>query len=103
MKRGLVFGAAALATGLGAAGTVFCYNLWSFCCGRCTTSTLMTLGPFGTGLIGLSLAAGGLLLALKLRTRRRISRLRCGCGVLLVPEWRYCPDCGCSRQPGRQG
>ncbi len=97
MKRQAIFGAATLLVGLGAAGTVLCYNFWSYCCGRCTTSTFMTLGPFGSGLLGLILAAGGLLVLLKARTRQRQNRLRCRCGVLLVPEWRFCPECGGAR------
>ncbi len=97
MKRGLwtstgaVFG---VATAMG----VFAYNYWMYCCGRCTVSSLLTLGPFGLLLLGCTVAGMGLLAAMRYFRSRRYAKDTCACGILLVRSWRYCPSCGARRQ-----
>ncbi len=99
--RRRVFGTAALLLGLAVFVAVLGYNLWSYCCGRCSAQTFVTLGPFGLGLLGVALVAGLLLAVLKVRRQGRMAQLRCRCGTWLVPEWLFCPDCGASRAQPR--
>jgi len=96
MRRRILAGSAVLLLGA-AVMSVFCYNTWSLCCGRCTATTFLTLGPFGRGLLVLNLLAALLLLFLK-RRRRGLPR-RCRCGVAAATAWTFCPDCGRALTP----
>lgn len=93
MLRRLLAGSAALLPVGATLAAVFCYNFWSWCCGRCTAATFLNVGPFGLVLLGLNLLAACLLLLLR---RRRLARRRgqCRCGTPLSPEWAFCPVCG---------
>lgn len=93
MTRRWLAGSAALLL-CGSFFAVFCYNTWSLCCGRCTAATFLNPGPFGLLLLALNLLAFVILVALKLRRRRFLSRQRCLCGAPLGPQWSYCPVCG---------
>jgi len=75
---------------------VLCYNTWSYCCGRCTLGTFLTLGPFSALLLALILVAA-LVLAVLRRRRRLLGRDRCACGAALDRLWRWCPACGARR------
>lgn len=94
MKRRLLAGSAALLLGGGTVLAVFCYNTWSWCCGRCTFGTFLTLGPFGTALLGLIVLAALLLIFLKFSRRQRLAACRCRCGAPLASDWLFCPLCG---------
>lgn len=94
MKRRLLAGSAALFLVGGTFLAVFCYNTWSWCCGRCTAGTFLTFGPFGLALLALNLLAVLLLVGLKLHRRLSLTRCRCRCGAVLAAGWLYCPDCG---------
>jgi len=94
MRRRLLAGSAALLLAGGTIIAVFCYNTWSWCCGRCTAATFITLGPFGLVLLALNLLALSLLVGLRLHRRRSLARFRCLCGGPLAAEWSFCPGCG---------
>jgi len=94
MKRRILTGSAALLIVGATALTVFVYNTWSYCCGRCTVGTFLTLGPFELALLALNALAAVLLLALRVRRRTRRSRDRCRCGVPVAGDWAFCPACG---------
>jgi hypothetical protein len=94
MKQRLLAGSAAMLLAGGALLAVFFYNAWSWCCGRCTATTFLTLGPFGLTLLGLNLLAVFLLVGLKLHRRHALSRAHCRCGTILTAQWLYCPGCG---------
>ncbi len=77
-------------TGLG----LICYNYWSYSCGRCTVDSLWAISfPAGI-LIGINLLALTILFFVRVRQRRRLDPLQCGCGSRLHPDWQFCPDCG---------
>lgn len=94
MKRHILTGSAALLLIGGTLLAVLGYNYWSYCCGRCTASTFLTLGPFGLALLGLNAVAAVALVVLKLRRRLRLSGTRCRCGTVLAEGWGFCPGCG---------
>ena len=73
---------------------VFAYNTWSYCCGRCSAGTFMTLGPVGMGLLGANLLAFAVLVWLRLRRRGSPPHDLCSCGTILAADWHFCPDCG---------
>lgn len=73
---------------------IFAYNLWSYCCGRCTARAFFTVGPPGAILMGLAGVAGLLLVCLKASRRTALDRLQCSCGQHLGRGWRCCPQCG---------
>jgi hypothetical protein len=96
MKRRFLSGSAALLLAGGTVLAVFFYNAWSFCCGRCTAATFLTLGPFGLALLALNLLAVFILVGLMLHRRLTLARCRCRCGITLASGWLFCPDCGCA-------
>jgi hypothetical protein len=79
-----------------AIATIFAYNLWSYCCGRCTARAFFTIGAPGGILMALSGAAALFLLHLRWRRRSYLARLRCSCGQQLGARWTFCPQCGAS-------
>lgn len=93
MKRRILTGSTALLLIGLTVLSVFCYNYWSYCCGRCTASTFLTLGPFGLTLLGLDVLAGAVLSILKIR-RLKLPETRCRCGTNFSAGWSFCPDCG---------
>ncbi|MEJ2699723.1 MAG: hypothetical protein P8Z70_08705 [Desulfuromonadales bacterium] len=94
MRRNLTRLAVILGWGAGVFLAVFGYNLWSYCCGRCTFRTLLTPGLPGYGLLALIAAAAATLAVLKVRRRRTAAHFRCGCGLGLKEGWLFCPGCG---------
>ncbi|ALC16073.1 hypothetical protein DSOUD_1292 [Desulfuromonas soudanensis] len=95
MRKGLFTGPPPALLIAGTLLSVICYNYWSYCCGRCTLGTFVTLGPFGLLLLGLTLV--GALVLLVLRHRRRPGRPGCTCGSALASDWKFCPTCGAPR------
>ncbi len=83
--------------GTGIILTVFYYNVWSYCCGRCSGQTLLSLGIPGYTLLGLIAAALALWGGLKIHRSRRMGLILCNCGAMLQENWRFCPDCGSRR------
>jgi hypothetical protein len=75
---------------------IFAYNLWSYCCGRCTARAFFTIGIPGGILMGLTGAAAVLLIVLQTRRRAFLARFRCACGNHLDSTWLFCPRCGTS-------
>lgn len=73
------------------------YNYWSWCCGRCTAATFLTLGPFGGILVVLVVLGAVTFLVLRARRLARAARARCRCGTILAAGWRFCPRCGHER------
>jgi len=96
MRRRVLAGSAVLLLGT-TVMAVFCYNTWSLCCGRCTATTLLTLGPFGRGLLFFNLCVALLLLVLERRGRGQ--HRRCRCGAVAASAWAYCPACGSALAP----
>lgn len=94
MKRSLLSPPAAFVLVLGTALAVLIYNAWSYCCGRCTPQTFLTLGPTGFALGGANLLALAALAVLRRRRRIDARRHRCRCGASLLCGWLFCPDCG---------
>jgi hypothetical protein len=94
MKRLILSPPAALILLLGTALTVLLYNMWSYCCGRCSLLTFFILGPAGFALAGANILAFGTLLHLRRRRRSTTKNCRCGCGIRLARGWMYCPECG---------
>ncbi|WP_432821081.1 hypothetical protein [Trichloromonas sp.] len=94
MKRCIVV----FALGLAAGTAVLAYNLWAYCCGRCTLRGFLVIGPFEKTMIGLTLVAGLSLVALKAFRRRQLAGRRCNCGAMLSDAWAFCPECGVSRR-----
>jgi hypothetical protein len=78
----------------GAVATVFIYNFWSFCCGRCTMRTFLTPGVPGGFLLFATVTAGAVLLVVRRRRQDLLSRRRCHCGAAMADDWRYCSECG---------
>ncbi len=74
------------------------YNYWSYRCGYCTISSLLSLSAPAVLLIFLNLMACVVLLAVKLRARQQLQRQRCNCGAALRSIWLFCPTCGGARQ-----
>jgi hypothetical protein len=81
---------------VGSSAAIFAYNLWSYCCGRCTARAFLTIGVPGGILMGLTVAAALLLVFLKARRRTDLARLQCSCGIRLGNTWSFCPQCGVS-------
>jgi hypothetical protein len=79
----------------GTLAAVLCYNLWSWCCVRCTVATFLCAGPFGLLLLGFNALAA--LLLLLLRRRRPPVGGSCRCGTPLATGWLFCPCCGAAR------
>lgn len=73
------------------------YNYWSYRCGYCTISSLLSLSVPAMLLILFNVIACMALLAVKLRARRQLQRQRCRCGAALRGSWFFCPDCGGAR------
>ncbi len=97
MRRRVLAGSVVLLLGA-TLMAVFCYNTWSLCCGHCTATTFLTLGPFGRSLLLLNLLAVLLLLVLKRRSGGR--HRRCGrCGGAADAAWAHCPQCGAALAP----
>lgn len=96
MRKGHFPGTAAALLSVITLLSVFSYNYWSYCCGRCTLGTFFTLGPFGALLLGLTLV-GALVLAVLRHRRRPLGRRGCPCGSALATDWKYCPACGAPR------
>lgn len=94
MKRLFLSPPAALILLLGTALTVLLYNMWSYCCGRCSLLTFFTLGPAGIALAGANVFAFCTLLHLRRRRHSTPKNCRCGCGTRLARGWMYCPECG---------
>jgi ABC-type uncharacterized transport system permease subunit len=86
---------------VGSSAAIFAYNLWSYCCGRCTARAFLTIGVPGGILMGLTVAAALLLVLLKTQRRTAQARLHCACGARLGQSWTFCPHCGrsCTDQP----
>lgn len=74
------------------------YNYWSFRCGYCSLSSLLSFSPPALVLIAGNLAALLALAVIRVRQRRRLQRQHCTCGELLRSSWSFCPDCGVERQ-----
>ena len=73
---------------------LFFYNYWSYSCGRCNAESLLTISfPAGI-LIGTNLLAFATLFFVKIRQRKGLDLLKCGCGLRLHSEWQFCPSCG---------
>ena len=85
-----------LGTAVGVA--ILTYNLWAYCCGRCTLRGFLVIGPFETSILGLTLVAALLLVLVKALHRRQRARCRCRCGAVLSDTWGFCPECGTPRQ-----
>jgi hypothetical protein len=98
MNRKLTCLAVILGWGAGVVLAVFGYNLWSYCCGRCTGRTFLTLGFPGYGLLALIAVAATTLALLRGRGRRTGARFHCTCGARLNDGWFFCPDCGRKRE-----
>ncbi len=80
-------------TGLG----LFCYNYWSYSCGRCNAESLWAISfPAGV-LIGINLLALATVFFIKIRQQKCMDPLLCGCGARLHLDWQFCPDCGQAR------
>lgn len=94
MKRLLLSPPTALILLLGTTLTVLVYNMWSYCCGRCSLSTFFTLGPAGLALAGANVFAFVTLVFLRRRRRCGPKNFRCRCGTRLGKGWKYCPECG---------
>ncbi len=73
------------------------YNYWSYRCGYCTLSSLMSLSAPAILLLFVNLMVLFLLFGVRLRNRRHLQRLSCDCGAALRSGWGYCPDCGKKR------
>jgi hypothetical protein len=78
---------------------IFAYNLWSYCCGRCTARAFLTIGVPGGILMALAGGAALLLVFLKASRRTALARLQCSCGARLGSAWVFCPQCGASIDP----
>jgi hypothetical protein len=78
---------------------IFAYNLWSYCCGRCTARAFLTIGIHAGLLIGLTGGAALILFFLRSRRRSALARSHCLCGSRLSSVWSFCPACGRSSQP----
>jgi uncharacterized integral membrane protein len=74
------------------------YNYWSYRCGFCTVSSLMSLSTPAVLLLLLNIVAGGVLLGIKARNRRLLQGQHCRCGSALRSSWAFCPACGVARQ-----
>jgi len=73
------------------------YNIWSFCEGHCTTTTLMSFSfPAKLLLIGI-VVASFYLLSCKSKNKQLLRLKKCQCGVDLRENWSYCPKCGQKR------
>ena len=74
------------------------YNIWSYCAGYCTVSTLMTFSvPAKLLLAGIFLASL-YLLNCKFRNKQLHNGNICSCGAELREDWTFCPVCGEQRK-----
>ena len=74
------------------------YNLWSYLCGYCTMSSLMSFSPPAILLIAINLVAAAVLLMVRSRNKKLLQAQLCGCGTGLRTVWDYCPNCGQQRK-----
>ena len=74
------------------------YNFWSYRCGYCTISSLLSLSTPAIWLILSNVVACGVLIGIKVRNRRLLRNQYCPCGTALRSIWAYCPACGTARQ-----
>jgi hypothetical protein len=87
-----------LALGLVAGTAVLAYNLWAYCCGRCTLRGFLVMGPYQKTMILLTCSVALLLVVVKLIGRRKLAVRRCSCGAALADDYVFCPECGASRR-----
>jgi len=74
------------------------YNYWSFQCGYCTLSSLLSFSEPALILIVCNLIGLAVLLRVKFRNRKRLQRHHCRCGSFLRDGWLFCPTCGEGRR-----
>ena len=74
------------------------YNFWSYRCGYCTISSLLSLSTPAVWLILTNVVACGVLIGIKARNRRLLLNQHCRCGTALRSQWTYCPACGTARR-----
>jgi len=74
------------------------YNYWSYSCGYCTRSSLMSFSEPALILIVINLLAVFSLVICKVRKRKLLRSQQCGCGGKLRNNWIYCPTCGEERK-----
>lgn len=72
---------------------VIAYNYWSLMTGRCTLSSLVSLGPPALVLILCNLVAFIVYCGVRAKNRHA-TQLVCPCGNSLRHDWLYCPNCG---------
>jgi len=78
---------------------VVAYNSWALCCGQCSWNDLLHIPWWGGLLLGVNLAAGSVLVVLRLRQRQHHARSDCaGCLTAAGADWGFCPLCGRQRQ-----
>jgi len=70
------------------------YNYWSFSCGYCTRSSLLSFSEPALVLVGFNLLAAISLVVCKYRKRKFLRRQHCSCGGKLRNNWTFCPTCG---------
>lgn len=73
------------------------YNYWSYLCGYCTLSSLLSLSTPAVLLILSNVVAGAALLYVKNRNRQQQIDQSCRCGAALRGTWSFCPACGAAR------
>lgn len=73
------------------------YNFWSFRCGYCTISSLLSFSPPALLLLAGILIAAVFLLIVKVKNKQLRRQQYCHCGALLRKQWNHCPTCGQGR------
>jgi hypothetical protein len=70
------------------------YNYWSYRCGFCTLSSLLSFSGPALVLIAGNLLAIAILLIIRRRQRQAVRLRFCRCGESLRNNWTFCPACG---------
>ena len=73
---------------------IFFYNTWSYRCGHCTASSLLSISAPALFLFSCNLLAGLALLLFRRRNNHHQKKHSCPCGTVLSEAWSYCPTCG---------